>query len=1696
MRLPVSPADFCPFRTRQYLPSGSLSARTNDLPLSLDQFASQLSIGGLFSADEATRCRAEINPKDAEAFARELVKQKKLTQFQAQQCFAGKGKSLVLGNYVILDKLGQGGMGLVLKAQHKRMKRIVALKVLSPSVAKSPELIARFQREVEAAARLTHPNIVAAFDADEAASTFFLVMEYVDGKDLSSVVKATGPLQLDQAIRCLLQAARGLDFAHKHGVIHRDIKPANLLLDTEGTVKILDMGLARIEGDTQGKAELTSTGAVMGTVDYMAPEQAMSTKHADARSDIYSLGVTLWYLLVGKPVFDGDTLMARLIAHREFPPPSLKAVRTEVPAGLEALFQRMLSKKPGDRPQSMAEVVTALEAIQRGDSSTILKAATAPGDDAQLHSFLSNLGTSDSTRTIAAPPTAPSLAATHVESVSAQAEVTVTSGDKDEPTDPVTHTRLPVAEQWRRKVGTGAGFASLPAGWWRNRRVQVAAAAGLLAIVLVAVLSNSQDADEVAPATVASSGDPSANIGIPAATAESALVFDGLNDRVDLPPLAISRDGPLTIEAIVQLDEHSPGGVIAQTHGAVLRLLGDQLQFGGNFQGGTRSPWVYGRSMPVPRGRPVHLAGVFDGPHMRLFVAGQRVDANELGASLLLFPGPTTLGNLGPDGTQAFRGQMHAVRFSAAARYDADFSPPATLVSDSQTAALYLFDDASGTQLTDHSGNSRHGLIEGANWANRSLGSATAPREAAGESPAASTQQSFASGEWIDVIPLIDPELDKVGREGTTGLNDWAVTNGELTVGSADNRPCKLVLPVSIQGPSVEVEVELTRTGGPGGFHIDLPCPNGILPVTFGEDRLKRVAIGRLNDPINGTCELQTGQRTVVRVVMRRQNDDDIINVSFNDLTVGPWRGRRNLSALTTSLPYPFQERISLWTTGSEFTFHRIRVRMLDGGTAATLGPAPVRQANQSAPGLATHPLVSDAFEWSAPENLGPGINTTDYEDHAAISADELTLVYSHRTPERSELWWSRRAAATERFPPGVRLSDAINTGPQNMTGFLSPDGLTLWFSSTRTGGAGGFDLYMAQRKYTRDDFSAPKLVPGSVNSAQNETSPFVTADGLTLLFARGEPRAIYQATRTDRRSPFGEPQLVSNVNSGTWQEFPLLTGDGKLLLLIASQVGGPQTIAVASRSTLFGDFSETRELGVHDVAAANGGDKLSGLALSADERSLYFSSERPGGEGRRDLWVIHRVPKSTPASAETDATAGGPDWDVLFDAATGPSGWRIPGPFQSKDGLFVADQRGFAVSQESYDDFELTFDWRVGTGANGGVFYRLDSDHVSIVNDVEMQLVDNVGHQNGQNPLTRAGALCMLMPPVRDAARPMGEWNSGRIVARGNSVEHWINDQQVVAYEIGSPQWTETLAKNSEAAAHASLSGLSGRIALQAYTGEVAFRNIRIRRLEPQFPPATTETFALQFDGIDDYVDLTSDWVWDGGELTLDAWVQYEPKTSVESSFLLALDHGDDATRRFARVLAQTQFTAGEVSGANLIVTNSDPAAPRLRQSTVGHVLQRPTHLAAVWKNGAMTLFVDGVRQISPTAATGIGTRNGTPYTLLGAAFASANHLPKDFWKGSVFQLRLSSRALYENDFAPETTLSASPDTISLYRCNEGAGDVLRDSSGNDRNGQIHGASWVRVDGRDAAAAHATDREAFGLRFDGVDDYAEVSSD
>jgi serine/threonine protein kinase len=349
---------------------------------SYHEFSDALVEVGLIDAGELKRFA--VDPEEGVlGLSRRLVKAGKLTAYQAAAVYQKKSRGLSIGNYLILDKLGKGGMGTVFKARHRTLGRVGALKILPPSFTRDRGAVLRFRREFEAAGRLRHLNLVAAFEAAEDRGVHFLVMDYVEGINLDRVVREHGPLPVAEAVDFLLQSARGLEAAHEQGIVHRDIKPGNLMLDCQGTVRVLDLGLARIVDagnafDSRDADRLTQTGMYMGTVDYMAPEQAEDSHSADHRADIYSLGCTFYFLLTGRVPFPGPSLFRRMVAHQERPAPSLRAIRPDVSPAVEAAYRKLMAKRPEDRPASMSEVIALLQAAKPSTDDAARPVAPPP----------------------------------------------------------------------------------------------------------------------------------------------------------------------------------------------------------------------------------------------------------------------------------------------------------------------------------------------------------------------------------------------------------------------------------------------------------------------------------------------------------------------------------------------------------------------------------------------------------------------------------------------------------------------------------------------------------------------------------------------------------------------------------------------------------------------------------------------------------------------------------------------------------------------------------------------------------------------------------------------------------------------------------------------------------------------------------------------------------------------------------------------------------------------------------------------------------------------------------------------------------------------------------------------------------------------------------------------------------------------
>jgi serine/threonine-protein kinase len=333
-------------------------------------FADALRKTPLLTPNQQAEMTRDLNGQpDVKVFARRLLERGWLTSFQVNQLFLGRGADLAVGSYLLLERLGEGGTGQVFKARHLHMNRVVAFKLIRKDLLADREIVGRFHREIQLISSLTHPNIVHAYDAGPIGDNYYLAMEYIEGTDLFRMVRQQGPLPLEQACEYIRQSAMGLQHIHERGLVHRDVKPSNLLVTSPqggqagGLVKILDLGLARLQRPVSGEMtrELTSNNPVtMGTLDYMAPEQALDFHQADIRADVYSLGCTFYYLLTGRPPFPEGTLTQKLLKHQQAEPAPVDQTRRDLPPAVTATLRKMMAKQRERRYQTPGEILRDL----------------------------------------------------------------------------------------------------------------------------------------------------------------------------------------------------------------------------------------------------------------------------------------------------------------------------------------------------------------------------------------------------------------------------------------------------------------------------------------------------------------------------------------------------------------------------------------------------------------------------------------------------------------------------------------------------------------------------------------------------------------------------------------------------------------------------------------------------------------------------------------------------------------------------------------------------------------------------------------------------------------------------------------------------------------------------------------------------------------------------------------------------------------------------------------------------------------------------------------------------------------------------------------------------------------------------------------------------------------------------------------
>lgn len=1107
------------------------------MAISGDEMVRLLTSSGLMDAGEVaawlSNLPADQQPADGDQLAQLLVQQKRLTRYQADQICAGKGASLVLGNYVILDKLGQGGMGMVLQAEHKRMKRRVALKVMSPTAVQTPDALQRFHREVEAAAKLRHPNIVAADDADEAKGIHFLVMEYVNGSDLSALVKRQGPLTADQAVSCIVQAARGLEYAHKQGVVHRDIKPANLLIDANGTVKILDMGLARIEGATGAQAELTGTNTVMGTVDYMAPEQALSSKSADARSDVYSLGISLWYLLTGKCAYDGESLMAKLLAHREAPIPSLHQVRSDIPQAVDAIFQKMVAKRPQDRYQSMTQVIADLETCPMGAVATAsLRQPVVIGNGASFSVPLST-NTPGRTGTALADSRGARPTASYVPGQDSATEATMLSGDMGEAT---LSQRPPDADTVDEARRNRSRTEKLPkAAWWQGRGGLIG---GLIVapLLVLAFILITPEKKELRGPTPHVAGDTSS---IASADNESSLPESTniANEQAaaKLPPRAVAPFDAAQARTHQQIWADSLGTTVETTNSIGAKMI--LIPPGEFLMGSTDDEIAEGLKLADALNLPAE--------------AFERTRISE-------------------------EKPQHAVTITR------PFCMAATEVTVAQfrefvTSSKYV------TQAEQFGGGNSH------TWTPSGLKPEEVKNIWSAPGYAISDNQAVAQVTWFDAVAfcnwlseqeLLDPCYEASGRV------DWKLVkdaNGYRLPTEAEwEYACRAGTTSSYSfGGDFKQLADYAWTGesqvyGSQPVAGKQPNPFGLFDM-HGNVRewcydwysSEFYAEPTSSDPVNaeyGTDRVMRGGRWPRHGMQGRSAFRYDINPFQRDNHSG-------FRIVRAPLPPP------------TVTDHLISL-VQDWSPPENLGPAVNSKDREANPFLSDDGLtlffsssrangqgsadlcwsrrasVDDPFQ--SFETLPRAVNSFAADDSPCLSANGLQLAFASNRPDSEgdyDLYLIRRSDAGSKWSSPENLKLPVNSKDREDAPSFSPDGLTLYFASNRPDGQGGSDIWSVHRDSAAAPFREPVNLGPLVNSADDETHFRPTSDGRSAILCRRAANgasSIWLALRKTANGPFTSIRSLPRIaTSNATINVPSISKDGRVIYFHSQQAGG-----------------------------------------------------------------------------------------------------------------------------------------------------------------------------------------------------------------------------------------------------------------------------------------------------------------------------------------------------------------------------------------------------------------------------------------------------------------------------------------------------------------------------------------------------------
>ncbi len=1206
-------------------------------------------------------------------------------------------------------------------------------------------------------------------------------------------------------MQCILQAARGLEYAHKQGVVHRDIKPANLLLDTSGTVKILDMGLARIEGDSGSQGELTSTGAVMGTVDYMAPEQAMSTKHADARSDIYSLGISLWYLLAGRCAYEGDSLMAKLLAHRDAAIPSLCAVDSEIPAALDAVFRKMVAKQAKDRYQSMTEVIRDLESFQ-GSAGSVPGVATPNNfEDPSLQSFLSQLGSSPSSSPASTATRKSTEPATRVK-INPAAEATMLNGSIGVDTDPQTMMSIRKQERQARRGNRAVEDQAVSPPWYLDKRILLGGAAALILMAVVILMRTPHgtlrveildpdvemkvigteltfQAKDVEPVSLVA-GDKKLIVtrGDLSFETETFTLKKGTETRIKVEligdKVVVNRDGDL-------LAERALGRTLITNSTTMNPIEMPKLPIGsgnggGGFAGASQVPQPHAAlqfdgnpatlveiaSLRVPRGGPLTFEGyctptldevreinqVLGCAYNRIFINQQTQNW-----SFVWQHGNGTRTTC--VGTRFVKGQRTHV-----AGIVTDES--LRLFINGKSVATQPLNSGGQTGLRELSGFSLgsgfHGLIDNVRV-----------------SKTARYLQDFTPP--VRLVPDKESLLCFDFSEGKgERLRDSSGNNHHGQIEAATWVPpgtSRTMLDFS--GENTRVEISSLPFDGNSDFTVEAWA----IPRTTGDSSSNTGAmigwgggvsteLGQLGASWSFATLLENGtlpgvldgtvipfQRTHVAGV--RKGTEFRLYVSGRSTFVASDFGGRSVDPKLPPI---------LWIGNNPQIDHPY-----DGWIDTIRISKTARYGQDFAPEEKLHSDEATVALYQFEEGAGDRLlDTSGNNHHGQILGAKWVQPVSVAAPV------SMNSSAAIVKNDNTTTSQWIDwLGPAMQRGVFDSNGWTR----------------------TADGVSTTKTIVG------REALPAGTRDGaIRATYVLGDSKGIQLSARATMINGVRESvYFVEDIGS----KLQILLVTSKSSSRILAQQDVPANISKVAERTL-----EFRVVGQTLTAILNDSVVLT-FEDSTQSEGIFAIAATKG--------LLIRKAETLALDKSLPKTSHAPDWRPLFNGKD-LTGWRS----QGGNGWFVekgiltgktsqGKEPGGLMSEQEFTNYELELEYRLSTGSNSGIFPRaFPTGNISGKDFVEVQLLDDQSPEFASLPRSnRTGGIFGRIAPNPTPVVPANEWHRVRLKLQEQAMELSINDVVVIKQPI-----TDLPA--------------AGHIGLQLYPTQVEFRNIRVRENAP----------------------------------------------------------------------------------------------------------------------------------------------------------------------------------------------------------------------------------------------------------------------